>query len=104
MAVRRCRTRGLAVVAGVPSPVLVETVVAGARGNGTRVEVGVLVQGHLEAGVEVAEDVAATAAVVAPDKVVEGALAGRVVANGSFGVRLGGMTLAYTALYNTWEM
>lgn len=88
LGVRRRGARSLAVVASVPRLVLVEAVVAGARGSGAWVEVGVLVQRHLEAGVLVAENVAAAAAVMTADKVVEGALAGRVVADGSIRVGL----------------
>lgn len=69
---------------------LLEAVIAGSRGTGARVEAAVLVQGQDSAGVPVAEDVAAFAAVVAADKVVEGALAGRVVADGGFSIGLRG--------------
>lgn len=65
-----------------------EAVVAGARWAGARVEVCMLVEGEDGAGVPVAEDVAAFAAVVTADKVVERAFAGWIVADGGFGIRL----------------
>lgn len=72
----------------MPRLKLLEAVVAGARGKGTRVEVCVLVQRQRIAGVPVAEDVATFAAVVATDKVAEVALAGRVIADGGFSIGL----------------
>lgn len=84
----RSRARGLAVVARVPGLVHVKAVVAGARRDSTGVEIGVLVQGHLEAGVLVAEDVATAAAVVPACEVVEGTLARRVIAYSGLGIRL----------------
>jgi hypothetical protein len=56
-------------------------VVAGAAGDPTRVEVCVLIQGHLQRAVLVAEDVATFATVVPAREVTEGALAGSVVAH-----------------------
>jgi len=63
-------------------------VAAGAAGDSPRVEVGVLVEGHLEGAVLVAEDVAALAAVVAAREVAKVPLAGRVVTNGGLVVGL----------------
>ena len=93
------RGRGGRVCAGVlllPGLlVLLVAVGAGARGDGsTRVEVGVLVEGNGVRGVPVAEDVAAAAAVVATDEVVEVALAGRVIADS--GLRVGLFRLCET--------
>lgn len=77
----------------MPCLELFEAVIARARGDGTRVEVCVLVKRERVAGVPVAEDVATFAAVVAADKVAEVALAGRVVADGGFSVGLVGTML-----------
>lgn len=72
----------------MPSLELLEAVVARARGDGTRVEVCVVVKWERIAGVPVAEDVATFAAVVATDKVAEVAFAGRVIADGGFSIGL----------------
>lgn len=91
----RCSLRLIRRVAGcaasvldVPHLELLEAVVAGARRRGTGVKVGVLVERHNSVGVGVAEDVTTSAAVVASCEVVEVALAGRVIANGRFGIGL----------------
>jgi hypothetical protein len=86
--IRRGGADGAAVGLAVPDLELLEAVVAGARRGGTGVEVGVLVERDDGAGVGVAEDVAASAAVVAPVEVVEAALADGVIADGRLGVRL----------------
>jgi hypothetical protein len=88
MSIGRCRAGNLAAFAAVPRLELLEAVVAGARGDGSRVEVCILVQRQRIAGVPVAEDVATFAAVVAADKVAEVALAGRVVADGGLSIGL----------------
>jgi hypothetical protein len=67
---------------------LFEAVVAGARRTGTGVEAGILIEGQHGARVPVAKDVATLAAVVATDEVVEGALAGWIVAHGGLDVGL----------------
>lgn len=72
----------------VPNLELLKAVVAGARGRGARVEVGILVKGHEGARMRVAKDVATSAAVMASGEVVEVALASRVVADGGLGIRL----------------
>lgn len=79
--IRRCRARGLAVVARVPGLELVKAVAARPRECSTRVEIGILVERGLVARVRVAEDVAAAATVVTTDEVVEGALAFEIVAD-----------------------
>lgn len=86
--VGRSRADGAAVSLAVPNLELLEAVVAGARGRCPGVEVGILVERHDGAGVRVAEDVATSPAVVASSEVVEVALAGWVIADGGFGVRL----------------
>lgn len=80
--------RGLAAVAAPPDLEVAVAVLARAAGLAARVVVGALVEGHLVARVRVAEDVAATPAVVAAHEVVEEALAGRVVAAVGFEVSL----------------
>jgi hypothetical protein len=72
----------------VTGSALFKAVVACARGGGARVKVAVLVEGEDGAGVPVAKDVAALAAVVSPVEVVEGAFADSVIANGGFCVGL----------------
>lgn len=67
---------------------LLKAVVAGAGGGRARVEVCVLVEGQDGAGVPVAKDVATLAAVVSAVEVVEGALAGGVVADGGLSIGL----------------
>lgn len=59
-----------------------------ARGRAARVVIRVLVERDEGRGVDVAEDVAAAAAVVAAGEVAKGALAGRVVADAGGGVGL----------------
>lgn len=77
--------------------------VASARGGGARVEVCVLVETERSVGVSVAKDVATLAAVMAAGKVVKGALAGRVIADGGLGVRLHlSQKLVDVILLQTW--
>jgi hypothetical protein len=66
----------------MPALVLLETVVARARRRGLGVIIGVLIQGDLKARVLVAEDVAASATMVATKKVIESSLARGIVAHG----------------------
>jgi hypothetical protein len=86
--IRRGGAGGAAAGANVPDLELLKAVVAGARGRGARVEVGILVQGHGRGRVRVAEDVATSPAMVASVEVVERALADGVVADRGLGVRL----------------
>ena len=67
---------------------LLEAVIARSGWSGARVEIGVLIERENAAGVGVAEDVATLAAVMPSVEIAKGAFAGRVVANGGFGVRL----------------
>lgn len=78
-------------LAGCEIPPLLELCVAVAARtawHAARVEVGVLVEGNLEAAVLVAKDVTALAAVVAAREVAEVPLAGRVIAHGGLVVGL----------------
>ena len=69
-----------AAVAAAPDLEVAVAVLARPAELAARVVVGALVEGDLEVGVRVAEDVAAAPAVVAAHEVVEEPLAGRVVA------------------------
>lgn len=79
---------------------LLEAVVAGARGRGARVKVGVLVEGQNQGRVRVAKDVAALAAVVAAGEVAKGALAEGVVADGRFRVGLSMLVYCFSILHS----
>lgn len=72
----------------MPGLILLEAVVACARGRSSWVEVCVLIEGHLEAGVRVAENIAASAAVVTAVEVVKIPLADGFVAHSGLGVGL----------------
>lgn len=67
---------------------LAKAVIADADGRAAWVVVGALVERDLFGGVRVAEDVATTPAVVAPDEVVEVLFACGVVADFGFGIGL----------------
>ncbi len=79
---------GGAAAAAAPLLEPVVAVGAGAHGHAARVVVGLVVERHGVGRVGVAKDVAAAPAVVAAREVVEGAPAGRVVADGGFVVGL----------------
>lgn len=80
---------------------LVEAMVAGARGPSTGVEVGVVVKGKGGVGVPVTEDVAAFAAVMSSDEVVECALASWIIADRRLGVGLPVLAGGHTG--DLWE-
>lgn len=71
-----------------PRDELEEAVVAGADGVAARIEVCALVEGHELHRVRIAKDVAAAAAVVSSDKVVEVLFAGWVITDVGFSVGL----------------
>ena len=79
---------GLAVISTVPNLVLLEAVVAGSRRDGTRIELGVLIQGDHVTGMRITEDVAALPAVVSTGEIVEVPFASRIVAECGLGIGL----------------